>query len=300
MIDDDSPLEELAARLDASGDYKTLRRFVPPRVYYDHDDDAKLTAAAIDLETTGLEATTDAIIQLSLVPFTYSPGSGRIYEVSEAVTFFEDSQRPISAEVTELTGITDADVAGKRIDDDAVLRVLGTTSLVVAHNAGFDRPFAERRIAAFREKPWACSMKDVPWKPSGMASSALEYLLIKQCGRFYDAHRADNDSLALIHLLATPFPDGSLPMQMLLASARRRSARIWAEGAAFEVKDLLKARGCRWNPGNDGRPKAWYREVPVEDRDGELEWLFANVFGGRRPSLRIDTFDARARYSDRS
>ncbi len=222
MANNDFDLEELAARLDATGDYKTLRRFVPPRKYHEPSDDEKLTAAAIDIETTGLDPATDAIIQLSLVPFTYSPGSGKIYEVSEAITFFEDPQRPIPAEVTELTGITDADVAGKHIDNDVVLRVLSATSVVVSHNGGFDRPFAERRIAAFREKPWACSMKDVPWKPSGMASSALEYLLIKRCGRFFDAHRADNDSFALIHLLATPLPDGSLPMQKLLTTARRR------------------------------------------------------------------------------
>ena len=297
---DNADLEALAERLDRSPDYKVLRSFVPSRSYNAPDGSTTLTAAAIDFETTGMDASTDAIIQLSLIPFTYNSDSGKIFEVRPSLTFFEDPGRPISPEITQLTGITDADVAGKRIDDAAVLSALSSISILIAHNASFDRPFAERRLAAFRDKPWACSMKEVPWRRLGMSSSALEYLLIKRCNRFYGAHRADNDAFALIHLLATPLPDGALPMRLLLASARQRSVRIWAEGTPIETKDVLKARGYRWSPGTDGRPKAWYRELPLEEQERELTWLTENAYGGRRRDLRIDILDARARYSDRT
>jgi DNA polymerase-3 subunit epsilon len=132
-----------------------------------------------------------------------------------------------------------------------------------------------------------------------MSSAALEYLLMKHCSRFYGAHRADNDTLALIHLLATPLADGRLPMSLLLKSARTKSVRIWAERAPIEYKDLLKARQYHWNTGTNGRPRAWHKALRAADKTNELEWLYENVYGGERPSLRVDTFDASTRYSVR-
>lgn len=292
-------LERLAQQLEASPAYRVLRRFAPPARYNAPDGSELRTAAAIDFETTGFDPAGDAIIQLSLVPFSYNAESGKIFEVSPPVTYYEDPGRPIPKEITELTGIRDADVAGKRIDEAAVIAALAPVSLLIAHNAGFDRPFAERRMAVFRDKPWACSQREIQWKLAGLSSGALEFLLMKSCGLFYSAHRADIDSLALIHLLATPLPDGRLPMRLLLESARQQSARIWAEGAPIETKDLLKARRYRWNPGSDGRPKAWHKEVPGAEQESELAWLSETVFGGKKPKLRIDALDARSRYSDR-
>lgn len=298
----DSELAALAAKLDASPDYHVLRRFDPPRTYASPGpgDEPVYTALSLDVETTGMNPRADAIIQLAIVPFTYAPETGRIFDVRDPLTFFEDPGRPIPPEIVELTGITDADVAGRRIDDAAVAAALAAASLVIAHNAEFDRPFAERRLPAFRDKPWACSVRDVRWRQTGLSSASLEYLLMKRCGCFYGAHRADEDARAVIHLLATPLDDGALPMRLLLDSARRGTVRIWAEGSPIETKDLLKARRYRWNPGTDGRPKAWYRDLALADRDAELEWLAANIYGGRRPSLRMDELDARQRYSDRT
>ncbi|HEU4990309.1 MAG TPA: 3'-5' exonuclease [Gemmatimonadaceae bacterium] len=296
----DPALDALADRLDASPDYHVLRRFDAPRTYATPTGGEHLrTAAALDVETTGMDRRADAIIQLSMVPFTYDAESGRIFEVGATLNFFEDPGRPIPPEIVALTGITDAQVAGQRIDEDAVRRFLEPVSLMIAHNADFDRPFMERRMPEFRDKAWACSVRDVDWRGHGLSSSSLEYLLMKRCRRFYGAHRADQDAEAVVHLLATPFDDGTLPMALLLANARRGTVRIWAEGAPIETKDLLKSRRYRWNPGTDGRPKAWYRELDAEQQDAELEWLFANVFGGERRRLRIDAMDARVRYSER-
>lgn len=297
-----SSLADLAAQLDASPDYRVLRRFDPPRSYATPGpgDGPLKTAATLDVETTGMDWRRDPIIQLSLVPFTYAPDSGRIFAVGDVLDFFEDPGRPIPPEIVALTGITDAQVAGQRIDDAAVAACLASVSLVIAHNAEFDRPFTEQRLAPFRDKPWACSVRDVPWRQLGLSSSGLEYLLMKRCGCFYAAHRADQDAAAVVHLLATPLDDGTLPMRLLLDNARRGTVRIWAENSPIDTKDLLKARRYRWSPGGDGRPKAWHREVSVYEQAAELEWLYATVYGGQRPQLRIDALDARTRYSDRT
>jgi hypothetical protein len=49
--------------------------------------------------------------------------------------------------VTALTGITDEMVAGQRIDEAVVSAFVKDAVIVIAHNAGFDRKFAERSDA---------------------------------------------------------------------------------------------------------------------------------------------------------
>ena len=82
----------------------------------------------------------------------------------------------------------------------AANRELEAASLIVAHNAAFDRPFVDRRLPVSRGKAWGCSLREVPWRGAGYASSALEFLLIKKSRLFFDGHRADADCHALLHL----------------------------------------------------------------------------------------------------
>jgi len=293
-----SELEALAARLEATGRYRVLRRFEPPGHYFDAGGAPTRNALVVDVETTGLDTRADSIIELAAVPFSYLPDSGRIVDVGTPYVSFEDPGRPIPREVTDITGITDEMVRGHRIDDDAVLRLVADAQLVVAHNAGFDRKFLDRRLPPFRSRPWACSLREVPWRPEGSSSLALEYLLIKRCATFFGGHRAEDDCLALIHLLATPLPSGDLPFRLLLESARKKTARIWAIDSPFESKDLLKARGYRWSGGENGQPRAWHVELPEERREEEEAWLAENIYHGRTGQARVDLLDARSRYSD--
>jgi DNA polymerase III subunit epsilon len=172
--------------------------------------------------------------------------TGRIFEVGVALTYLEDPGRPIPPPIVELTGITDEAVAGKRIDEDRVAAAVSAASLVIAHNASFDRRFVERRLPYFADKSWACSQQEVSWARLG--SAKLEYLMIKRCNLYFAAHSADQDCSALIHMLATPLDSGGLPMRLLLESARRASIRIYAVDSPFEKKDLLKARRTLGGP----------------------------------------------------
>jgi DNA polymerase III subunit epsilon len=290
------PLDSLAARLEATGDYRVLRRFNPPSRYHAPDGSPTATALVVDVETTGLDPARERVIEFSGIPFTYARESGRIFDVGEAVTFLENPGRPIPAEVTQLTGITDDMVAGKRIDETAVAALVEGAGLVIAHNAGFDRPFLERRLPIFRDKAWACSQREIPWRLLGVSSAALEFLLLKRCGLFFDGHRADTDCRALIHLLAEPLDGGELPLQLLLSSARRRSYRVWAVDARIEFKDALKVRRYSWNNGSDGRPKAWYKEMSEEDYEKEKAWLAETIYAGGT-GWRAEALTAVTRYS---
>jgi DNA polymerase-3 subunit epsilon len=262
------------------------------------EDSPSRKALVVDVETTGLSPKTDSIIELAIVPLEYSPNSGRILEVGEPRVFFEDPGIPIPPNITALTGITDDDVAGKKIDDAAVESLVKESVLVIAHNARFDRGFLDRRLPIFQEKHWACTVNDIPWALEGSKSRCLEYLLFSRCGMFYGAHRAENDCYAVIHLLASPLESKALPLKLLLESARRPRVRIWAIGSDIDSKDLLKARGYQWNNGEDGRSKSWYCEIPEEDQATELEWLRENIYAGRSSQWKIERVNLKRRYSD--
>jgi DNA polymerase-3 subunit epsilon len=290
-------LPAMAQLLVASGQYRVLRRLEPrPQVAPPPVVSLK-TALFLDVETTGLDQAKAEVIELAMVPFTYGP-DGTIYEVKEAFQSFQQPTRPIPAQATKINGITDEMVAGHSINTDEVAAFAKDAVLVVAHNAGFDRCFAERISQAFTTKPWACSMSQVDWAGEGYEGTKLPYL-VAGAGYFYDKHRATNDCLAAIELLATPLPtSGTLAMSYLLERARRSSWRIWAENSPFDLKDVLKARGYHWNGDGTPFPKAWYIDVEDENREAELAYLQNEIYQ-REINLLVRKIDAYNRFSER-
>jgi DNA polymerase III subunit epsilon len=217
----------------------------------------KLVAAVVDVETTGINPDRDKIIELGVRLFEYDRVNGRVYRVLGSWEWFEDPGISIPAEITKITGITYEMVAGHYIDDRAVNDLLDRVVLVIAHNADFDRRFLEKRLPGFSTKHWACSRFDIDWKAEGIRSSALEFVACS-LGYFHDSHRASSDCRATVHALAQRLPgSGRLAFQVLLEQARQPTWRLWARDAAIEKKDLLKARGYSWSPGEAGRPKCW-------------------------------------------
>jgi DNA polymerase-3 subunit epsilon len=208
----------------------------------------------------------------------------------------EDPGVPIPASSTAIHGITDAMVAGQRIDDAAVAQRLEGVGLVIAHNAGFDRKFLEPRLPVFASLPWACSWQEVPWGDAGIESSKLEYLAYRY-GFFYEGHRAEIDCRALLEVLRRPFGEsGATALKALLDSARAPSFRLWANNSPFESKDVLRKRGYWW----DAPKRCWYGEFRArEEVERELAWLKENVFAGKSVAVDLDEFDAKTRYSGR-
>lgn len=290
--------EALAHQLDETGEFKVLRRFKPRLSYGDLErgEDSR-SGLFVDVETTGMQWMNDRIIEFAGVPFTFGVESGRITRVGTPFVSLEDPGRPLPPEIVRLTHITDDMVAGQRIDDAQVNALADQAHLVIAHNAKFDRPFVEARFPAFADKPWACSITDVPWNAHGLTSVKLGWLLMEHAGVYFRAHRAEDDCSASIHVLATPFADdGSLPMRHLLESSRRHSVLVRAVNSPFDTKDLLKARGYQWDAGTPQRMKAWQKEVRDEALQAELAWLHETIYKGRgKPETTKLT--ARTRYS---
>ncbi len=265
----------MARELDAHPDYRVLRRFEGP-VYHPHEipGDRRRTALILDCETTGLE-TTDKVIEIGMLLVEFDRETGKIGAILETLSGFEDPGEPLSPEITKITGITDADVKDHQFNDEAVERLASRADLVIAHNAGFDRKMMEARFPVFERSYWACSFVDIPWSDLGFVVAKQEYIAM-MLGTFYDAHRALVDCEVLASILNYTY-DGETFLSRLLDRASQPIHRVWANGAPFDVKDQLKARGYRWSPGDNGSPKSWYRDILAEQFDDERQWLRENI-----------------------
>lgn len=296
MQDKPTP-EEMAAALEATGNYKILRRLVPRPVSTAPVNPTDKIGVILDVETTGLDHAKDEIIELGVVRFSYSDAD-EVTAITGTFQAFREPSSPISPEITRLTGITNEMLAGQRIEATAVEEFVRDANVIIAHNAGFDRKFAERLWPIFSQKHWACSFIEIDWRKHGFAGANLAYLLAG-CGLFHDAHRAADDCHAVLEILAKPFPGTSITaLAALLARARKRSFRLWAEQSPFDLKDILKARGYRWSNGSDGAPRSWYIDVAEDEHTAEIEFLRAEIYQ-REVDVRSRSVTALERFSAR-
>lgn len=259
------------------GTQVTLERFAGDfRLGPRPDDPGRLrTGVVVDVEATGLDTTSDTVIEFAGRPFSFDRETGAVVSVGEPVSCLHYPGAPLSPEIVRLTGLTDEQLSGHQLDVDAIRELLESADIVIAHNARYDRPMVERAVGAM-DKVWGCSLAMVDWKPMGFPAAKLEILAIYH-GFFYSGHRATVDVDALLHLLTfgPPEEDGTY-LQRLLAAARTRVAVVSAWGASFHTKDDLKGRGYRWN----GAERVWWREVPMDAVEEEEQWLHESVYGG--------------------
>jgi DNA polymerase-3 subunit epsilon len=230
----------------------------------------------LDVETTGLSRADDKVIEIGLRMFRFDPKSGRLLQLLETYSALEDPMVPLSAEIQQLTGLTDQDLKGKVIDWNHVDSLLQKADLIIAHNASFDRPFLDRYTRSSSNRLWGCSLKQVDWQKKGFSVQKLELLCMFH-GFFTDAHRAQNDVDALVHLLSTWDNESKRTyLAEVYENAQRPWTRVFAFKAPFESKDDLRRRGYRWEPNQ----RVWIRTLFPDALPEEKEWLENQVYHG--------------------
>lgn len=269
--------EAMAAHLAATGRYRILRKLEPRPITPSIRPEFPLKGVILDTETTGLNHRKDEIIEIGAIAFTFDE-RGNIGDVTGLYGGLRQPSISIPGEITRLTGITDEMVAGQFIDMSALTALIDPADLVIAHNAGFDRPFCEAFSPIFSGKAWACSNSEIDWSSRGFEGTKLGYL-VGQAGFFHDGHRAVDDCFALLEVLARETASHTTTAFAELYSASQRSrVRIFAKNSPFDMKDQLKVRGYRWSDGSDGRPKSWWIEVDEPELEGELRYLRSEIY----------------------
>ena len=288
--------DAMAQALDAHPDYKVLRRLVPRDDWGTASTSETQRVIVLDTETTGLDAKNERIIELAMLSVLVDTTTGQPVGPVTTYESFEDPGKPIPPAITEITGIDDSMVRGQRIDDARVAELVQAADLIVAHNAGFDRPFVEARLPVFATRAWNCSFAGIDWKAQGSGSAKLEFLAHER-GWFYDAHRALVDCHALLQVLATPLKNGQSGLQQLLQGASNTRYKLRATGAPFEAKDALKARGYRW----DNENRVWWTTLMGQAAlQQEADWLKANAYNGRSARVQIEAQTALVQFSARA
>ena len=292
--------EDMADQLAAHPDYKVKRRLVPILNFGPASGGPTKRVLILDTETTGLDWRSENIIELAMLAVDVDMTTGLPVGEVEVYEDFEDPGRPIPAEITKLTGITSQDVKGQKLDEAKIKNMVERADLIVAHNAGFDRPFVENRLEVFEHKAWACSFQGIDWKTQGLGSAKLEFLC-SELGWFYDAHRAQVDCHALLRVLSAPLKaaENAQPLtglQQLFKSAQNARTIVKALGSPFETKDKLKARNYRWS----AELRCWSRVVSGEtEKQQELDWLKNHVYGQRSARVEVETTGGTVRHSNR-
>ena len=123
---------------------------------------------AFDVETTGLSAVTDRLTEIGAVLFKGG-------EVRDKFSTFVDPKMPIPANITELTGIRDSDVAGAPSEAEAMRAFLDFAGgrPIIAHNASFDTGF----MAA------ACERSGIRFEPVVLDTLVLSQRLLPELKR---------------------------------------------------------------------------------------------------------------------
>jgi DNA polymerase-3 subunit epsilon len=262
--------------LSSDGKSITLHKFDGTFEIPEIESNEPITAIILDIETTGLEKGTDKIIDLAYLVFKFEKSNRQIIEIKKEFSQLEDPEEPLSDIVKHVTKYRDEDLKGKKIDWDEVTKDFSSASIIIAHNAEFDRAFLDRYLSISREKIWACSAKQICWKEKGHASVALECLAMNH-GFFFDSHNAIGDAKATLKLLIMDDPDSGKPyLAELLSNASIQMKRVAAQGAAFEFKDELRKRGYRF----DYKSKIW-SIITSSESDVEEDFIRNNPQAGQ-------------------
>lgn len=216
----------------------------------------------IDFETTGLDPQKDRITEVGLV--LYDVDSRQPVRVSG---FLVKTPTPISAEITQFTGITNELLQAYGVEPKAALTAMlgfiAQADFICAHNGtDFDKLFLEaecaRQTTGPKPLPWIDTRTDLPLAAYQRGKSAsLKYMACDH-NFLYPAHRAVNDVLAMFEILSR------YDINETIKRAQTPNVKVRAV-VSFDDKHLAKERGYYWKPES----KLWIKPLKADEVDAE-------------------------------
>lgn len=226
----------------------------------------------LDLETSGLDPLRDEMIEIAAVVWDCDRQLPlKIYNEMIQV------DRPLPEEITQLTGISDQDLANWGVSSlEALLNLESLTrkcSFIVAHNGReFDQLFIQKYLQMHPDLqiqiPWIDTLTDIPY-PEDMKTRKLSYLAAEHGFLNPFPHRSLFDVLTMMKVFS------QYPLQDILNLSQSPMVRIIAQ-VSFEERDKAKAMGFRWDPLR----KEWYagrREAQVKQINYPFPIICENI-----------------------
>jgi len=202
---------------------------------------------ALDLETTGLDPTRDAIIEVGLVRFTPR-------RVEDELSILVNPGMPLPSFITQLTGITDdmlSDAPRFRDVRNQIEQFVGT-SPVLGHNIEFDLKFLRKHgLLEFNEALDTFAVASVVMPNAGRYNlGALASALGVPIG---NAHRALDDAQMTRQIYLRMMEKvTALPRDLLLEINRLGEEVVWGGSRIFE--DVLEDIGIELEPESSYTP----------------------------------------------
>ena len=224
----------------------------------------------LDTETTGIVHGEDEIIELAIVITHVETKSGKIARAEPARTWFRKPDTEISGYVSTITGIDSNTVKNPTWNKAEIGETLRKCDWLIAHNAGFDRPFVEEAMGQEYNAKWGCSLEDIDWMKRRTAGRSLG-ALCASAGLWFAAHRAHTDARACAALTQTQDrenPERRL-LGTLLANASRTSTLIGIETRFWpgnSVNAAFRRNGLRHDP----EKRTWWTDARSAERAREI------------------------------
>ncbi len=184
----------------------------------------------LDTETTGFSLNHDELMQIAAAKMTKG-------EITDRFMTFVNPGKPIPEDIAHLTNIHDEDVAYAISPDEALTKLVSFvgSSMIVAHNAEFDRGFTTKHPAGYPllENTWIDSLDLARIALPRMTSHRL-IDLVQAFNAPLSTHRADNDveaTCAVFRILLAAVE--AMPAPLIREIASMANSQQWSTSVVF-------------------------------------------------------------------
>jgi DNA polymerase-3 subunit epsilon len=224
------------------------------------------TLLILDTETTGLDPTTDSLVEVGAILFSV-PHRAVIQQVSFLLPCTENPALHVNRIAPDLTRLVDCSLALEMFQAMA-----GEADAFIAHNAAFDAAFLDPLLTpALRSIPWICTCEGIRW-PGLRLNPSLTDLALAYGVPVWAAHRALTDCTYLAQVLAR---DTELERHLIQGLEPRR---LVVAQVSYDEREQAKAAGFRWDPA----AKQWSRRCSQSEID-ELGFAVVEAATGTEP-----------------
>mgnify|MGYP002881353587 CR=1 FL=1 len=206
----------------------------------------------IDTETTGLDPSDSQCVEVGAILFSLH-SRAVLAQQSFLLPVTTNDAEHINKIPAEISNINQPWLEGINYFNSLV----ASADLLVAHNASFDKKWFGIDPLPQLNKPWLCTMEDIPWSMSERLLSMRSRPSVRDLALAYEvpvwsAHRALTDC----SYIAEVFRRCEELEKLILYGLEPRN--LFRANVSYDERHLAKKAGFRWNDPIQG---AWTKRL---------------------------------------